>query len=65
MMRSVVFVTLLVFSAIAASAPARSQTTVHLTVQVIHASNAGTSVDPALAKIRAQQIGRASCRERV
>ena len=47
-------VVLLLLAAIAVSAPARSQSPVSLTVQVIHASNAGTSVDPALAKIRAQ-----------
>ncbi len=47
-------VTLLLLAAITASVPARSQSPVSLTVQVIHASNAGTSVDPALAKIRAQ-----------
>jgi len=47
-------VALLLLAAITVSAPARSQSSVSLTVQVIHASNAGTSVDPALAKIRAQ-----------
>lgn len=47
-------IALLLLAAITASAPARSQSSVNLTVQVIHASNAGTSVDPALAKIRAQ-----------
>jgi hypothetical protein len=47
-------VVLLLLAAITVSAPARSQSSVSLTVQVIHASNAGTSVDPALAKIRAQ-----------
>jgi hypothetical protein len=47
-------VVLLLLAVIAVSAPARSQSPVSLTVQVIHASNAGTSVDPALAKIRAQ-----------
>ncbi len=47
-------VVLLLLAALTASAPARSQSSVSLTVQVIHASNAGTSVDPALAKIRAQ-----------
>lgn len=47
-------VALLLFAALAVSAPVRSQSSVSLTVQVIHASNAGTSVDPALAKIRAQ-----------
>lgn len=48
------FVALLLLAAITVSAPARSQSSVSLTVQVIHASNAGTSVDPALVKIRAQ-----------
>ena len=47
-------VVLLLLAAITVAAPARSQSPVSLTVQVIHASNAGTSVDPALAKIRAQ-----------
>jgi hypothetical protein len=47
-------VVLLLLAALTVSAPARSQSSVSLTVQVIHASNAGTSVDPALAKIRAQ-----------
>jgi len=47
-------VVLLLLAALIVSAPARSQSSVSLTVQVIHASNAGTSVDPALAKIRAQ-----------
>ena len=47
-------VAFLLLAAITVSAPARSQSSVSLTVQVIHASNAGTSVDPALAKIRAQ-----------
>lgn len=54
MTRPAALVTALVLAAITVSAPARSQSSVSLTVQVIHASNAGTSVDPALAKIRAQ-----------
>ena len=45
---------LLLLAAFAFSEPGWSQAPVRLTVQVIHASNAGTAVDPALVKIRAQ-----------
>lgn len=54
MTRPVVFVPVLLLAVMAVTATARSQTPVRLTVQVIHASNAGNAVDPALAKIRAQ-----------
>jgi hypothetical protein len=44
----------LLLAQFAVAVPGWPQTPVHLTVQVIHASNAGSAVDPALAKIRSQ-----------